>query len=182
MPRCCQHRVLKGQEKNRWKVVSSLWEEHKTCSCYLEFMLLSSENVSDIQSVHEQKPCEDFYLVSTFGVPNPHKGLGGWHSCKGGDKTWMMCKWSFPICNAMSLYYSLKLEFDEWFAEDADIPGELVLREADGIGLPESYFVKRQRLKCFCSWQMSSLGSLCWRRLSFQTSDQKRTVELSPTL
>jgi hypothetical protein len=26
------------------------------------------------------------------------------------------------------------------------------------------------------------LGSLCWRRLSFQTSDQKSTVDPSPTL
>jgi hypothetical protein len=43
----------------------------------LEFVLLSSENISDIQPVHEQKPCEDFYLVSIFGVPNPHKGLRG---------------------------------------------------------------------------------------------------------
>jgi hypothetical protein len=37
----------------------------------LEFVLLSSENVSDIKFIHEKKPCKNLYLVSTFRIPNP---------------------------------------------------------------------------------------------------------------
>jgi hypothetical protein len=58
-------------------VVSCLLLWHKTLVIPLQLVLFSSENVSNIDSIHKQEPTEDSDFVRAAGVPDPYERFCG---------------------------------------------------------------------------------------------------------